>query len=1286
MGHVLVDQSIQFPKAVFMNDTKGKLLVGYFPGSAIHARNYHVSDIPAKQLTHVVYASADINSSGVCESLNPQDDQINFPALQTLKQQSPGLKVLISIGGASNSKNFSKSAKTPTSRHALAQSCLAFMKASGLDGIDIDWEFPSSSTEKQEFTELLKELRSQLDVQGTTDRTQYLLTAALPATPDHYGNVDLNQVQQFLDWINLKAFDFYSPSSSPTHFSSPMNAQSGDPETNATKRKSYNVDSAVQAYLAAGVPAIKLVLGISFSGQGWKGVPNVANGLYQTAGGPAQGTWQNDGLLDFSDIASNYAPTYTRFWSSEASVPWLYNPATNIFISYEDPQSVGLKARYANAKNLGGVMIPHLTADDAQSSLLNAVTAVLNPAPQPAATAVLTCATRSIAKATLVPLDIPISDDAAGRAMLKFGYVRQLSLQPGEVAAVRKSLAAFADSSLQSKAFYSAGPLWDLLAGFEGQPMPSLLPSASEFADIPVAALQTVGKAIAGLRKQTVDQVGATLSVPSALGASDSPVALIVPKPGATEADLGKAQQLLNLAAVANRGLEVNTNVSPIGMLNLERLEVAPAGIEKGELIATIPLAPGERTAVVQKEWSVTTKEFTSIVTDSLETYSETGVTDNTELSQSTTSQIQHANQFNITGTVSGGIPLISGSVNSTFGAQDSASQSATDSRKHAVTVTQKASSRAKQEHKVTISTTTVTGTSETTTRELVNPSTTDPIRVDYFRLMRKWRVRLYRYGLRLTYDIVIPEPAGALRKAYADLEKLRSKIGPFVFNVPLSEVTADKWPGESEPHYLVLAQRYSAQVPLHPESIGPLVFTYSPTISGGANFTQLSFTVPPGYWITDITFDGSMDGPGGHNIGYGIVGTTFFKYSAQSQQTPFPSTLLLDNIRGQAFLLHAEGAQNIMFLANNASAAAVQLTVKVEPAGRSLAQWQLDVWNALYNAAQTQYYAHQQDLAAQISQIEDQLNNVDTLTLRREESDEIMKGVLCFILGPGFDYMPQAIIDAIKASSPNSQAFEDAMKHGVAFLGNDQSLGAAGILSIVRQYEDKVRFINQAIEWENVVSFLYSYFWDVPDSWDFIRQIKHPDANRQAFLRAGSARVVLTVRKGWETAWTGFVDSGIPGGSSPYFTIAQEIAAYDDRNYPGIPPANPEQSAVRLEDAVFTRTMAEISPSSDPNDPSVVIPVESSAGFLVGAQVVIDSRVDLNAGTDSKQESQIIIDIPDGQHITVQQLANSHGGDREWYPIVQPGEKGALIAEWNEYTPTSGTDIAVTSNLTTIA
>src|SRR5262249_6269856 len=160
------------------------------------------------------------------------------------------------------------------------------------------WEFPGP-TDKPHYTALLKELRSQLDAQGVTDGTHYRLTAALPASLDHYAHVELGQIAQYLDWINLMAYDFYTASSAKTHFSAPLYASSADPEPDPKKRSSSNVDAAVRAYLSAGVPAGKIVLGVPFFGYGWEGVSNVNHGLYQATTGPAQGTWQKDGVFDF---------------------------------------------------------------------------------------------------------------------------------------------------------------------------------------------------------------------------------------------------------------------------------------------------------------------------------------------------------------------------------------------------------------------------------------------------------------------------------------------------------------------------------------------------------------------------------------------------------------------------------------------------------------------------------------------------------------------------------------------------------------------------------------------------------------------------------------------------------------------------------------------------------------------------------------------------------------------------------------------------------------------------
>lgn len=864
-------------------------------------------------------------------------------------------------------------------------------------------------------------------------------------------------------------------------------------------------------------------------------------------------------------------------------------------------------------------------------------------------------ASRQMLKATHVPLAVPTPP--TGGALAKAAYVRQLSLQSGDVAKVRTHLAtetraAEADGLTVQRPTLAENPLLDLLERFESPALAALSPKAAEFADAPTAALAGFANALTAVRAQ-------------AAKATTDPAAVI----------------LLNKAATAAAALD--TFAHPIGMLNLERLEMAPAGIERGELIATIPLAPAEETSVTQKEWSVTTKEFTSIVTDSLENFSETGVTDNTELTQSVTSQAQHANQFNVTGTVSGGIGVVSGSVTTSYGSQDAQSTSASTSRKHAQSLTQKASSRAKQEHKVTISTTTVTGSSESTTRTLKNPSTVEPMRIDYFSMMRKWRVRLYRYGLRLTYDIVVPEPGAALRRVHAQIAELKSQLGPFVFPVSHSEIVDQIVPGDPQPpapfppqpHYKVLADRYGAKVADAPAQVPP--FVVSATVSGfsgdknSVNDFQLQLNIPAGQAVDTLTFSGFVTGPTGLGLDIAIIGTTFFK--TNQPDSNYPPTLLVDAGTNQPYLRGATGQQQLGFYFQQTTSAQIQIMVATKPDAEAIARWQADVWNVLYDAAQTQYYAKQQEISDQITALEASLSAIDTLTLRREENDELMKQVLRFMLGVGFEFMPDPVRAAFQAAGAD-------LAHGIEPDNDSLGLSAADWTTLM-QHEDVVKFVNEAIEWENVVSYLYSYFWDLPDSWDFIRQIKHPDPNRQAFLRAGSARVVLTVRKGWEEAWVRYAEGGFQNAqidpNHPYLTIAQEIAAYDDRNYPGIPAANPAAVSVRLEDSVATTCSSALAASATP----VTVRVASSAGFTAGQPVVIDV-----AGTPDAQESQMVVDVPDPEHLVLALLDHAHDGSATPFPIVQPGTKGTLIAEWNEYTPTSGTDIAVTSDLTTIA
>ena len=377
-------------------------VIGYFAAWGVYGRDYHVADVPAELLTHINYAFANISEDGRCvlgdpyadtdkaypgDTWDPGAKRGSFHQLELLKQAHPHLKTLISVGGWTWSGRFSDVALTPTSRETFASSCVDFMIEYGFDGIDIDWEYPAggglpSNTVRPEDTQnyslLLQELRAQLDARGASVGRPYLLTIAAPASPVTSSHLELDTIQQHLDWINLMTYDFQGSWSALTNHHAPLAASSTDPNPDATEREQLNVQSTVQNYRSAGVPADKLVVGVPFYGRGWASVGAANNGLYQAFSGLPQGTWEA-GVFDYHDLVANYVPTYTRYWHDEAHVPWLYDAAAGVMISYEDTESIDHKTQFINNEGLGGVMFWELSGDTPDNQLLHAVVDGLNP-------------------------------------------------------------------------------------------------------------------------------------------------------------------------------------------------------------------------------------------------------------------------------------------------------------------------------------------------------------------------------------------------------------------------------------------------------------------------------------------------------------------------------------------------------------------------------------------------------------------------------------------------------------------------------------------------------------------------------------------------------------------------------------------------------------------------------------------------------------------------------------------------------------------------------------------
>ena len=344
-----------------------QIIIGYYPAWKCYS-GYTPENIDITKLTHINYAFANIGSDYKIEMGYPDKDPENFKKFQELKKINPDLKVLISVGGWNWSGRFSDMAATDENRSKFADSCVEFVAKYGLDGVDLDWEYPVGGgletnskrpDDKQNFTLLLKEMREKLNAQELKDNKDYLLTIAAGASNYYIENTEVDKFQNYLDYVNLMTYDIHGPWDTYSDFNSPL-YNNGD-ESHQYK---ISIDSSTKAWINAGLPSEKLIVGVPFYGYSYTVSKNANDGLYQThTSGKA---------LSCDTIKKEYLsnPQYTKNFHAESLVPWLYNGQT--FISYEDSQSVALKAEYIREKNLGGAMIWELS-QDSEGELLNSL-------------------------------------------------------------------------------------------------------------------------------------------------------------------------------------------------------------------------------------------------------------------------------------------------------------------------------------------------------------------------------------------------------------------------------------------------------------------------------------------------------------------------------------------------------------------------------------------------------------------------------------------------------------------------------------------------------------------------------------------------------------------------------------------------------------------------------------------------------------------------------------------------------------------------------------------------
>jgi chitinase len=346
-------------------------VIAYYYGEGASAHGYGVERIPASKLTHLIYAFADIENGVAVWGPHGLDSAARqrLAGLRAIKHRHPHLKTLLSIGGWTGSAHFSDVALTEAARQRFAASAVALMQQQGFDGLDIDWEFPveggnegnvARPQDKQNYTLLLKALRAALDTAGLSGRRHYLLTSATGASARWLRNTEMSQAVQSLDWVNLMSYDFNGGWNTYSGHVAPLYA---DPDNqHADAGPDMNVAGSIRLYLAAGVPAGKIVLGLPFYGYSWTGCGDANLGQYQDCRGKGGDA---DGTLAYADIATHYVGErgYVRHWNARSQVPYLFNAETGEFMTFEDPVSIGIKLDFLKSQGLAGAMFWELSND-----------------------------------------------------------------------------------------------------------------------------------------------------------------------------------------------------------------------------------------------------------------------------------------------------------------------------------------------------------------------------------------------------------------------------------------------------------------------------------------------------------------------------------------------------------------------------------------------------------------------------------------------------------------------------------------------------------------------------------------------------------------------------------------------------------------------------------------------------------------------------------------------------------------------------------------------------------
>ncbi|XP_039275756.1 endochitinase isoform X1 [Nilaparvata lugens] len=356
----------------FSNSVDAKKVVCYYSSWAAYRDapvTYKVENIPASKCTHIIYAFLGVNENTWQVKILDEYLDVTLNSLRRftgLKQNNPGLKTLIAVGGgAEGAQKYSNLVSSKDRRDIFVRSLVDFIKQYNFDGVDMDWEYPGATGNPQDrdnFVALMREIRTAFNQQNGG---AWEITMAVSINPQNVqAGYNVPELCRITNAVHVMTYDMRGNWAGFADVHSPLYGRPQDPPNYAK----FNVQDGTQLWLSMGCPADKLVVGVPCYGQSFTLTPGNTNyqpytpAIMNRGGNPGPYS-KTPGNLFYYEICTYVQKNgWTQSWADGAFCPYAYQG--DQWVGFDNERSIQMKMDFIKQKGLAGAMMWSIDQDD----------------------------------------------------------------------------------------------------------------------------------------------------------------------------------------------------------------------------------------------------------------------------------------------------------------------------------------------------------------------------------------------------------------------------------------------------------------------------------------------------------------------------------------------------------------------------------------------------------------------------------------------------------------------------------------------------------------------------------------------------------------------------------------------------------------------------------------------------------------------------------------------------------------------------------------------------------